>query len=284
MAIPEIPSIAEIKARIISDIQGKINQTVPGLPLAFVEVLAGAIAGLFFLLYQAILWVYKQIFPESADRVSLILLGRIIGIDPKGGESAVLLCTVPGSGAQVDQGTLFIGTNNVTYRVTTATAISLGIAVDVPMEALTSGDIGNLIPGEVLSIVQTDLGLDGTATVTSTQSSGADPETDEEFAARVAIGYRTRKIAGTPGGYVNFGLETPNFIWVGVYADENLPGAVNIYGKVNNQPDGIPTQDQLNELESYTNFDPETGKAYRRPIGDNNTYLPISVIHRLKVT
>ena len=67
MPLPDIPSIEVIKNRIVSDVAGKINQTVPELPLTFVKVLASAIAAFVFLLYQSILWVYKQIFPESAD-------------------------------------------------------------------------------------------------------------------------------------------------------------------------------------------------------------------------
>jgi len=277
MAIPTIPSIKEIKDRIISDVEGTINQTIPLLPLAFVKVIASALSGMIYLLYQAILWVYKQIFPDSADYFNLVLLGAIVGIEPVPAVQAVLLCDVPGTGPQVNQGTLFIGSNNVTYRVETTTAIVAGVASDVPFLALESGDIGNLANGEILDIVNTDLNLEGTAEVVSTQTSGADEESRDSFAARVSLRYRIRFIAGTPGGYALFGLETPNFIWVGPYADENLPGTVNVYGRVDNQPDGIPTTDQLNELEDYLRFDQETSKEIRRAISDTLNTLAISV-------
>jgi len=276
MAIPEIPSIEEIKNRIITDIELKINQTVPALPLSFVKVLAAAIAGMFFLLYQAILWVYKQIFPASADFANLVLLGRIVGITSVAAVKAVLLCDIPGTGAQVPAGELFVGTNAVTYQVTTSTPIVSGVAEDVPLLALSAGDIGNLANGEILDIVKTNLDLDGTAEVVDTQTNGADAESDESFSARVSLRYRTRYITGSPGAYALNGLETPNFVWVGPYADELLPGKVNIYGKVDNQTDGIPTAPQLAELKDYVTFDPETGKEYRRPISDTIETLPIS--------
>jgi uncharacterized phage protein gp47/JayE len=276
MAIPTIPSIAQIKSRIISDIETAINQTIPALPLSFVKVLSGSLAGMIYALYQAILWVYKQIFPQTADYFNLVLLGAIIGIEPVAAVQAILLCDVPGTGPQVNSGTLFIGSNNITYQVTTTTAIVAGNAANVPLLALTSGDIGNLANGEVLNIVQTDLNLTGTATVTSTQTSGADEESREEFSERVSLGYRTRNIAGTPGGYALYGLETPNFIWVGPYANTTLPGTVDVYGKVDNQTDGIPTTAQLTELETYLEFDPDTGKSVRRPISDILNVLPIS--------
>ena len=277
MPIPDIPSIEVIKNRITSDVEGKINQVVPALPLALVKVLASAIAGIIFLLYQAILWVYKQIFPASADDTSIALLGAIVGVIRVPEVQAVLLCTVPGTGVQVDQGTLFVGTNNITYRVETTTPIVAGEALNVPLLALTGGDVGNLANGEILDITQTDLNLTGTAEVTSTQTSGADEESLESFAARVSLRYRIRYITGSPGAYALNGLETPNFIWVGPFSDEDLPGTVNVYGKVDNQTDGIPTTDQLTELLSFLSFDPETGKEYRRAMSDNLNALPISV-------
>lgn len=277
MALPDIPSIEEIKNRIVSDIEGKINQTIPLLPIALVRVLASSIAGIIYLLYQAILWVYKQIFPESADFFNLRLLGALVGVFQVDAVQALILCTVPGTGAQVNAGTLFLGSNNITYRVETTTAIVGGEALNVPLLALTSGNIGNLINGEVLNITSTDLTLDGTATVTSTDTPGADAESRESFSARVAIRYRVRDINGSVGAYTINGLETPNFIWIGPYAPEDLPGAVTVYGRVDDQPDGIPTSAQLTTLETFLQIDTATGKEYRRPIGDNLSTLPISV-------
>ena len=65
MAIPVIPTPTEIKDRIISDLETKLNQTTPSLPKAFNRVLAGAIAGFILLLYQAILWVYTGKYSQK---------------------------------------------------------------------------------------------------------------------------------------------------------------------------------------------------------------------------
>jgi len=276
MAIPDIPSIEEIKNRIVSDVTDSINQVVPSFFISFVRVLASAIASMHYLTYQAILWVYKQIFPSSADYFNLILLGRIVDVTPKEATNAIILCTVPGSGSEVTQGTTFIYTNDVTYRVETTTLIVSGEALNVPMRALTSGGIGNVADGEILNLTSSTLGLDGTAEVTSTDTSGADEESEDSFAARVSLRYRIKFIAGTPGGYALYGLETPNFTWVGPYADEDIHKQVNIYGRVDNQTDGIPTSSQLAELEEYCSFDQETGKEIRRAIGDELNTLAIS--------
>jgi len=277
MALPVIPSIQEIKNRIVSDVESKINQTVPSLLLALIKVISGANSGVDYMLYQSIAWVYRQIFTQTADWESLILWGEIAGITPIPEVSAIIVCDVPGPGAQVTQGTLFIGTNSITYRVQYTVPIVLGVAADVEMLALTGGEIGNLADGEVLNISQTDLALDGTATVTSTLQSGDDSEDREIFRERVISRFRRRATGGSPGDYNLWGLEAPNFVWIGPYADENQAGKVNVYGLVDNQPDGIPTSGQLIELKTYLEIDTAAGKAYRRPIGDVLETLPISI-------
>ena len=80
MAIPTIPTAKEIRDRIIADIENKLNQTTPALPKAFNRVLAGAISGMILLLYQAIVWTYRQIFPSTADDLTLELLGSLVNI------------------------------------------------------------------------------------------------------------------------------------------------------------------------------------------------------------
>lgn len=281
MAIPSIPSIKTIKDRMVTDIESKINDTVTALPLSFVKILCGAIAGAIFLNYQAILWVYKQIFPQSADYASLVLLGAIVGITLKEAVPAIILCDVPGTGAQVDVDEAFSSSNGFTYRVTTATPIVGGVASDVPMKAINingEGEASNLADGEELSIVSTNIDLDGTATVTGTQTDGSDVESRASFSARVTFRYRTRYITGSPGAYAINGLEAPNFISILPYQDEELPNNINVYGKVDNQPDGIPTQTQLDNMYNYLLYidGDDSGQILLKPIGDIPIPLPIS--------
>jgi uncharacterized phage protein gp47/JayE len=272
MALPQIPTIAEIYDRIVTDITGKINQGVPSLPLSLVKVFSKSVAAPVFLLYQAILWVYKQIFPSSAEYDTIKMLGSIVGLYPDNPISAVLLCTVPGTtGAWVYSGETFIGTNNIIYRVTTNTEIIAGEATNVPLLALTSGEEGNLDVGEILDIMQTNLSLTGTAEVTSISTTGSDEQSQESFRAEVEARYRRKITGGSPADYYFWGLEAPNFDWIGVYATVDTPGGVTLYGHVDNQTDGIPTSTQLDDLEYYVKYDPNTGKLHRAPLSDTLT-------------
>lgn len=273
--MPTIPTIAEIKARRIADIESALNQTTPLLPKAFTRVIAGACAGIDILLYRSILWVYAQIFPDKADYESLVLLGRLVGIDPLPAVKAVIVANVPGTtGESVLVGTNFRSTTGTTYQVTTGATVAGGVA-SCTLTALLAGDAGNIANGEVLTIVAPDVNLTGTATVTSTTTDGDDAETEESLRVRVSNRYKKRYTGGSPADYEAWGLEAPHFIWVSPYAGD-APNEVVVYGEVDNESDGIPTTQQLATLLSYLSVDPITGIADRRPIGDEVECLPIT--------
>lgn len=277
MAILDIPSIQEIKSRIVSDIESKTGQEIPPLPVTFIRILAGAIAPIAFLLYQSIVWVYKQNFPQLSDKATLSLLGEAIGIYLEPAKKSEITADVPGSGDYVLLGETFISSAQVIYQVTETTDIIGGVASDVPMKALTAGSIGNVVVGEELSLTKAVAGLDGVAIVTALTISGEDEEDTESYRSRVILRYRTKFFWGSPAGYYFAGIETPNFIWVGPYAHETSAGFVKIYGRVDISlgTDGIPTSGQLLELENYLRYDNGVGQEIRRPIGDNLEILPV---------
>lgn len=269
MSFPTIPTATEIKDRIISDIETALNQTTPAMPKAFNRVLAGALAGVIVLLYQTVYYTYKAIFPSTADEVALKLLGAIVDIDMLPAEFAVLSVNIPGiDGTAVDTTVQFLGANSVVYKVTIGATVSGGVAT-CEITAQESGEIGNLSDGDSLSIVSPVVGLDGTATVVSTVTSGDDAESLDSYRTRVIAAYRKRKTGGSPADYEEWGLETPNFVWVSPIDQTSLPGDVLVYGKVDNQTDGIPSGSQLTELESYLKSSDPTNTTIRdrHPIG-----------------
>lgn len=277
MAMPTIPTAAEIKARIVADIETAIGQTSPSLPKSWNGVVAGSVAGVIVLLYQATLWVYRQIFPETADYQALILLGKLVNVYPLRANQAVITANVFGTtGESVLSGTtLYKSDTGVVYLVTTGGVIGAGGFVECTLTAQTYGDIGNIEDGAELSIVTADPVLTGTAIVTGTTTDGADDETEASFRARVIARYKKRFTGGSPADYELWGLEAPHFIWVSPVAG-NEPGTVWVYGEVDNQEDGIPDAEQLLTLKNYLTIDPETGLETRRPIGAEITCYPIS--------
>lgn len=275
MAIPVIPTAAEIKARIVSDLETKLNQTTPALSKAFNKVLAGALAGFILLLYQAQLWVYRQIFPETADERSLTLLGNLVNVFKLPAVFTVIQADVTGINGYTIVDDLFMGSNNVAYKVTTGATIAGGTA-SVELTAQESGEIGNLPDSTILDIVSPNPNLDGTATITATNTSGDDQESLDSFRIRVSSEYSKRKTGGAPSDYEAWGLETPNFDWISPLDDPDTAGEVIVFGRVDNQTDGIPTSGQLLELDDFLNLDPVTGLRTRHPIGPPTDPEPIS--------
>ena len=276
MAMPTIPTAQEIKNRIASDLETAIGQSTPWLPKSWNKAVAGAVAGFVLLNYQAILWTYKQIAPDRADEEALVWLGKLVGVTRRDAIAAVITADVAGTnGYTVPTGTRF-QVNRQVYQVTaTDGAIAGGIA-SCTLTALVAGDDGNVADDVELAIVAADANLTGVATVTDTTTSGADQETLEQFRKRVVIRYKKRFTGGSPADFELWGLETPHFTWIGPYTSDTEPGVNIIYGKVDNQTDGIPTGTQLNELEDYLTTDPETGKRNRKPTTDELDLRPIT--------
>jgi len=275
MALPTIPTVAEIKARIQTDIEGKIDQTTPALPKSFVKVLSGAISGVVILLYDSILWVYRQIFPETADYAALVLLGKLVGLSPTPAINAVITANVYGTnGESVAVGTNFRTASNYLYQVTTGGTISGGYAL-CTLTAVTPGDAPNVADGETLSILSPDVVLTGAAIVVSTTTTGADAETEASFRSRVIVRYKRRHTGGSVADYYLWALEAPHVIWASPVAGDE-PLDVYIYIEVDDQADGIPTAGELTTVESYVTTDPVTGIQDRKPICDIVTALPIS--------
>lgn len=267
MPLPTIPSAKEIRDRIVSDLEVSLNQTTPLIPKAFNRVLAGAIAGLILLLYQAVLFVYRSIFPDTADITSLKLLGALVDVEQLPATFTVLTADVPGTESYtVTTGTLFRGANNMVYKVTVAGVVTSGVAA-VSLTAQESGEIGNLANGSILDIVSPDPQLTGTAEVTGTTVDGDDAESDDSLRTRVSAAYKKRKTGGSPVDYEAWGLETPNFDWISPVDSNTLPGDVVVFGKVDNQTDGIATPSQLTQLLEYLKINPVTGLRDRHPIG-----------------
>ncbi len=276
MSIPTIPTAVEIKARIIADIDNKISQSTPALFKAFNRVLAGAIAGFILLLYQSILWVYRQIFVDTADDVAVALLGALVNILRLPAVFAIIQTDVTGTnGYTLLTGVQFRGSQGVVYKVTTGGVIGGGV-VSAELTALESGEIGNLPDGTILDIVQPNSNLDGTAEITAANTSGDDQESLDFYRIRVSAEYKKRRTGGAPADYEAWGLQTPNFDWISPLDDPDTAGEVIVYGRVDNQTDGIPTGPQLTELEEFLNLDPDTGLRTRHPIGPPTDEQPIS--------
>jgi uncharacterized phage protein gp47/JayE len=252
------PTIAAIKAQIITDIEGAIGQSVPILPKAFVRVLAAALAGALSLLYRFGAWIYRQIFPQTADGDALILIGGQYGLTITAAVNAILTATATG----VDETIIPAGTiwyiGDLAYSQISAAEIASGTAT-ITIECLTAGDAGNLDIGDILSLSSPIAGVDGTAVIASIVTSGEDQEATDDFRTRVMERIQRQPQGGSIADYVSWTREVAGI--VKAFAFRTAPGEVTVYPlQAITGSDRVPIPAKITEVQTYVS-DP-----IRRPL------------------
>lgn len=266
MALP-IPTIKQIQAQIIADIEAETGQSVPILKKAVFRIMAFAFAGAWIILYKYGTDQFKQRFVQTANSFWLPLLGELVNIFRQSsttweGEAEVISTTSSGT---LNAGTQLVNNNTgIVYSVKQSVALFVG-TVTFTLRALEGGAIGNLEIADVIDFVSPQPGLDNTATTSQIDTPGEDQEDLEVYRQRVLNEYQKKPQGGALADYQSWSLEAANVINAFPYADPT-PGLVNVYIEVDNQVDGIPTASQLLAVEDSINFDPITGRADRRPV------------------
>jgi len=241
------PTTAAIKAQIIADIEGAIGQTVPILPVAFVRVLAGALAGPLSLLYRLIAWAYRQIFPSTAELAALILIGERYGITLRASVAAIHTITISGDDdTAVPAGTLW-NVGSFVYQQVALVTIAGGVAT-AEIECLTSGDDTTQANATALTLPSPVPGVTG-AVIASTVVTGEDAETTEEFRARIIERMKRQPQGGATGDYVAWAMEVAGV----VKAIVDLVGTdVVVYPLVALTGSArLPGSTKLDEIEAY---------------------------------
>jgi len=255
-----IPTVAEIKAQIITDIETSIGATIPIMPKAFVRVLATALAGVIHLAYRFGLWVYKQIFAATADIEALISKAAEYGMTRNAAISAILTATVTGTtGITIPAGTLWSTAAGVVYEQEDAITLTAGTGT-ITIAALTGGIIGNLANGLLVTLASPISGVDADATIASTVTTGEDAEAVEDFRTRLVERIRFRPGVGTAVDYIRWAREVTGI--VKAFAFNTAPGQVTVYPLLAiTGASRIPAAGKITEVQDYLNV------VTRKPLG-----------------
>lgn len=282
-------SIAEINDAIIAQIESQISQTVPLLPVAFVRVLAKAIAGVVVLIYKYTGFIFLQMFVATASSrattigatvvTPLIEWGRLVGAgDPVPAVAAELtvdVAVVNQTGNPIPTGTPLVYTPNGLIYLTTATILRDAATKSVNIVASSDqaggdglGAIGNLDIGALVSFANPLADVDRDTTVTALVTSGEDEEDlDTLYRQRVIDRFQKRPQGGALSDLEIWPEEAAGIINAYPYTGD-LPGTVEVYCEADpvssGSPDGFPTQPQLDAAEALIDLD-ENGYATRRP-------------------
>jgi hypothetical protein len=298
----ENKTIVEIRDLLINAFQNKFNKTFRILPKSFIKIIAVIFAGVYITLEKQIGWLFLQLFPETAywGEVNilgikvrpLVKWGILIGAgEPRNGSqwqgNITVTVTHPGSalvaGTQLKSditGKLYITEEGISLENETETV--LVICAD-------NGTAGNLEAGDTLSFVSPLGTVERNAVVLEVTAYAVENETEAEYRARVVSRFRSPPLGGALSDYRRWASDVLGVLNTYPYKDIETPSGVLVYvaGVPALFPDRIPTADLLRQVGHACTYDPETGKATRKPItavidpGYNESYQnikPITVI------
>ena len=258
------PTLQELKDRIVGDIETSIDSKIPLLKKNVLRVLGTVFAGAVHTLFGYLVWISKQCFPDTAEKEYLERWASLWNITRKVAEFAEGNFTATGTNGQtILSGSLWLGRNAIEYETLEDATISGGIAL-IPVRAKTSGTIGNLDAGEILTIVSPQIGIDPEGTVDDTGiAGGIDAETDEELRARLVERIQNPPQGGAKSDYVIWAKQISGVTRAWCYPMLVGAGTVSVTFVLDNQENIIPDEAKL--LEVYNHIEtlrPATAELY----------------------
>lgn len=278
----ETPTTREISENIATQMDAAFGSS---MPKSFTRVLAKVLAGTFVILYKYNGFMFLQMFVSTASMrptevngktiIPLVEWGRLIGAgDPRAATQAELQVRVSAEvlGSTLPAGAQLVHTpTGVTY-ITTESYVLENDITDVAILAVSdqnggsgAGVIGNLPAGARLSFANPLTGVARSASVVAQTITGVEAESDEQYRARVISRFQSRPQGGAYVDYKLWAEETPGVARAYPYASE-FPGQVKVYIESSTEPDGVPTDAQLQAALDSINFNNSTGMAERRPV------------------
>lgn len=211
----------KIVASVISGYEALAGKTLA--PADPVRIFLTSIALIIVQLLVLINSIGKQNLLRYAGDDILDHMGARVVTDRIGAKSAVsmqrfTLSTLRPESVPITQGTRVSPDGQLFYRTTKAASVPSGsLYIDVPVECMTAGEIGNgYLPGQI-NILVDPIQWVASVSNTTTSSGGADEEDDDTYRERIRLAPESFSVAGPEGAYEYFAKSAdPNIIDVSV--------------------------------------------------------------------
>ena len=294
-------TIEEVQQLLIRSFEHEFNTQLRILPKSFIKILCKVFAGVFIIVYKLVGWYFLQMFPETADWKEVTILGvRLrplvkLGVLFGVGESlagvqwrGIITIDVLTQGSVLYSGTQL--KSNVTGKlyIVEETKTLLQTKETVSVVCTEIGMAGNLEKNDTLNFVNPYGFIKTEAIVSDVARVGLDNELESSYRNRVINRFRLQPQGGALADYRIWASEVPGVLNVYPYNDKEQPGGVLLYvsGIPDVYADRIPDKGLLKKVGEACTYDPETGKATRKPLtamldpkndGSYSNVKPVSV-------
>ena len=283
----------EISDTIVAQLEISLNTAIPLLPKAFNRTLAKVLGGIFVLIYNFAGDILMQLFVKHASNepmkiggVTITPLkewGALVGIYQKTGQRADLQISIDvlTQGGTIESGERIANpATQLIYTVIGDVALDAD-TVYATIRATKAGAIGNVDAGGILQFVQAPDAVEKDVTVTSSVTTGVDPETTEVFRERIQERFAFAPQGGAYTDYVLWAEEVEgvrNAYSYSGWLDPDIPGSragqVFIYVESAVGQYGYPSEALMDEVWQYIEHD-DSGLSSRRNINAQVKVLSI---------
>jgi uncharacterized phage protein gp47/JayE len=256
------PSLTVLVDRVSDDIDSRLPGADSRLRRSVLNVLARVFAAGAHGLYGLLDWIWRQVFPDTAEAEQLARWASIWGLTRKGATLAMGYVKVAGvNGSMVPAAALLLRSDGVEL-VTAATATIAGGETIVAVAANAPGASGNTAAGSKLTFASPVVGVQAVATVEAPGLIGGGPEeSDEALRARLLARIRRPPHGGNRSDYERWALEVPGVTRAWIYPLLLGPGTVSLYFVMDGRENPIPLPADVAAVQAYINE--------RRPVTAN---------------
>lgn len=240
----DIPTLPALVQRAADDLSGAGVDGV--LRRSDSAVLARVMGGGVFGLYGLLAWQARQVLPDTCDEDMLARWARLKGVVRTDATSAAGLLSVSGADdVVVPKDMLWQTRAGMQLVVTQDTTISGGIA-SVPVQAVVTGQGGNLAAGLSVTSVSPVAGISDTAVIGSGGLvGGTDQELLERWRRRVLRSFRIQPHGGDLDDYVTWALEVPGVTRAWARRAWTGPGTVGVFVVRDDDDEIVPDASEL---------------------------------------
>lgn len=245
------PTLSDLVAQARDDIDTRLPGADSRVRRNALDVLATIIAGGLHGLYGLLDYIWRQIFPDSAEAENMARWAAIWGVTRKAATSATGTADLTGvNGSILPEGTLFVRSDGAEYVATASATIVMGIA-SVAVEATAPGTKGNSPAGQKLNLVSPVAGIGSVATLTAGATTGANEEDDDSLRSRLLNRIQQPPHGGNRQDYINWVLEVPGVTRAWLAPAELGLGTLTLRFVMDGRLDIIPLAGDIELVEAY---------------------------------